>query len=43
MSEELNILLKQAYYNWKDDPDPPIPLESIKKYLKLECVDLEDR
>lgn len=42
MSEELNILLKQAYYAWKDNPDPPIPLEAIKKYLKLENIDLED-
>jgi len=42
MSDELNILLKQAYYAWKDDPDPLIPLDAIKKFLKMENIELDD-
>ena len=42
MSEELNNLLKKAYHSWKDDLDPPIPLETIKEYLVLEGVHLDE-
>lgn len=42
MSEELNNLLKLAYSYWKDEPNPPIPPDTIKKYLKLEGVELSD-
>ncbi|NMO09505.1 hypothetical protein [Methanobacterium subterraneum] len=42
MSEELNTLLKQAYYRYKDDPaNSPIPLEIITEYLALEGIILE--
>lgn len=42
MSNELISLLKMAYKTWKDDPDPPIPLKTIKEYLALECVEVDD-
>lgn len=42
MSNELNTILKQAYLQYKSDPNPPVPLEAIKEYLKLEGIDLED-
>ncbi len=42
MSEELNKLLKKAYHLYKDNSDSPIPLQTIKDYLKLEGVDLNE-
>ncbi len=42
MSFELNILLKQAYYRYKECKNPPVPLHAIKEYLKLEGIDLDD-
>lgn len=42
MSEELNIQLKRAYYTWKDESNPPIPIETIRKYLELEGIFLDN-
>jgi len=42
MNEELNALLQEAYQSWKNDPDPPIPLNTIKEYLALEGVNLDE-
>jgi len=36
LSKELNNLLKEAYYRWLDDTNPPIPLKTIKQYLELD-------
>lgn len=41
MSNELNDLLKQAYHRWKDDLNPPIPLETIEEFMKIEGVPLD--
>ena len=41
MSYELNNLLKRAYYLYKNDPDSPVPIKTIKEYLELEGIDLE--
>jgi hypothetical protein len=41
MSYELNNLLKQAYYRYKNDPNSPVPIKKIKEYLQLEGIDLE--
>jgi len=40
MSDELNTLLKQVYYLYKDDVNSPVPVELIKKYLQLEGFDV---
>lgn len=42
MSKELNKVLKKVYYTYKDDNNPPIPIELIKEYLAPEGVNLED-
>jgi hypothetical protein len=42
MSEEFNTFLKNAYHQFKDDPDPPIPLELIKSYLEDEGIKVEE-
>jgi hypothetical protein len=42
MSEELQNILIKAYGRWKDDPNPPVPLETIKEYLELEGISFED-
>lgn len=42
MSEELKNLLSKAYKSWKDDPNPPIPLITIKEFLELEGISLDD-
>jgi len=42
MSEELNNILKKAYFYYKDDINPPVPIEIIKEYLKLEGIVLGD-
>lgn len=39
---KLDNLLKEAYHSWKDDPDPPIPIETIKEYLALKGVRVDD-
>lgn len=41
MSEELNRLLIKAYDRYKNDINPPVPIEIIKEYLILEGIDLE--
>lgn len=41
MSDELNATLKKAYYQFKDDPDSPVPVEDIKLYLSLEGISLD--
>ncbi len=42
MSNELNILLKQVYYHYKNYKNPPVPLELIKEFLELEGINLKD-
>jgi hypothetical protein len=42
MSEQLNNLLKKAYHRYKDDPDPPVPLKTIKEFLEFEGIPLEE-
>lgn len=42
MSKELNELLKKAYYRWKGNSDSPVPIESIKEFLELEGINLEE-
>lgn len=42
MSNELNALLIRAYNLYKDESNPPVPLESIKEYLKFEGLDIDD-
>lgn len=42
MSEEFKNLLKKTYDQYKNDENPPIPLEEIKEYLELEGVELEE-
>ncbi len=41
MSKELNNLLKQAYIQYKDFKDPPVPIHEIKAYLKLEGIEID--
>jgi hypothetical protein len=41
MDEELNKLLKQAYDQYKDVKNPPVPIEEIKEYLELEGIEIE--
>ena len=33
MSKEFNTVLMDVYNQFRDHPDPPIPLELIKEYL----------
>lgn len=40
ISKELNETLLEAYNRYKDDPNPPVPLVTIKEYLELEGVTL---
>lgn len=41
MSKELNDTLKKAYNRYKDDPtNSPVPLGTIKDYLKLEGIEV---
>lgn len=40
MSKELNDRLKEAYNRYKDDPNPPVPLGTIKEYLELEGIEV---
>lgn len=42
MSDELNSTLKRAYYQFKDDPDSPVPVEDIKLFLSLEGISLDE-
>lgn len=38
----LNEKLYDIYMTFKDKKNPPVPLETIEEYLKLEKVSLED-
>lgn len=42
MSYELNIILKEVYYIYKDHNNPPVPINTIKEYLELEGLFLDD-
>lgn len=42
MSKELNELLRKAYQRYINDPNPPVPVATIKEYLELEGIPLED-
>jgi hypothetical protein len=42
MSDELNRLLKKAYYRYKDCDNSPVPINIIKEFLELEGVSIED-
>lgn len=42
MTEELNNLLQEAYHSWKNHPNPPIPLETIRDYLALEGLQVDE-
>lgn len=39
--KKLNDLLKEAYHRYKNDPDPPVPLDTIKEYLEMEGEDID--
>jgi hypothetical protein len=43
MSKEFNTVLMNAYNQFRDHPDPPIPLELIKDYLKDEGLLVEEQ
>jgi hypothetical protein len=38
----LNEKLKDIYMTYKDNKNPPVPIETIKEYLELEGISLED-
>lgn len=38
---KLNEKLIDIYYTFKDYDNPPVPIETIKEYLKLEGISLE--
>lgn len=38
----LNENLKDIYLTYKDQKNPPVPIDTIKEYLELEGVSLED-
>lgn len=40
MSNELNDVLLDAYKQWKDNEDPPVPIPEIKAFLESEGVSL---
>lgn len=42
MSKKLNELLIKAYRRWLDEPDPPVPVDTIREYLELEGVPLDN-
>lgn len=41
MSKELNDLLEKAYIEFKDVPNPPVPIKEIKEYLELEGIEVD--
>ncbi len=43
MTDELNKLLIKAYYCYKDYKNPPVPVNTIKEFLELEGIKVEDR
>jgi hypothetical protein len=42
MSVELNEILTKAYHQYKDESNPPVPLATIKEFLELEGINLDD-
>jgi len=42
MAMTLSEKLKDIYVTYKDDEDPPVPVDSIKELLELLGVPLED-
>jgi len=42
MTEELNNLLKKAYYSYQDREDPPISTEMIRAYLEIEGISVDE-
>jgi len=42
LTKEFNDLLKHFYFSYIDKENPPIPLKTIKDYLELEGVTLEN-
>ena len=41
MSQILKDNLKDIYHTYKDHKNPPVPVNTIKKYLKLSGIPLE--
>lgn len=41
MSEQLNNLLLKAYQRYKNTVNPPVPIETIKKFLEFEGISLD--
>lgn len=41
MSKELNSILKEAYDQYKDVSNPPVPIKEIKEYLELEGIEVD--
>lgn len=42
MSKEFNMILINAYNEYRDHPDPPVPLELIKEYLEDEGINVDE-
>jgi hypothetical protein len=42
MLKRLDQKLKVIYYKHKDEKNPPVPIKTIKKYLELEGIDLDN-
>jgi hypothetical protein len=42
MLKILDKKLKDIYYEYKDRKNPPVPVKTIKKYLELEGVPLDE-
>lgn len=43
MSDTLIDVMKRAYHTFKDYDNPPVPIDDIKEYLKLEGVQLDEK
>lgn len=43
MSKELNDLLKKAYNEYRDVPNPPVPIKEIKEYLELKEIEVNSK
>lgn len=42
MSAKFNDKLKSIYQTYKDDENPPVPINKIREYLKLSGVKLDE-
>lgn len=40
---QLNDKLLNIYITFKNDENPPVPIETIKEYLELEGISLDDK